>query len=436
MRSVRTLLAAALLSALAAAPAQAEDPTFEASLSPERVTFGGPDPEARLVIETGADSERFTVRPFDAGGGFVNLDGRWEGSLLDANCSRPRFEGAGVLEETSCSVPGIPACTRTALRPIAHGILGGGTAYEVTVPARSRTTLVVPLMAAQSAPWPSSRYAAGFILEGGTLEADRKVSSAPTAPAGRTGVRIALRVDPAGGALCEPTPKVRGPVTVRGRTEPNLGGQEIVLRYGTAEEPDPRDLARVRVADDGTFAFAGWRPPPGYYEVGAKYTAQRAELADDFSSPVSFELTGDEPERVPPPPPPEQEPPREQQPPRQQEPPSGSPPPGPTTTPQKTGLPLAPMLVNRSLRADRGGLVRLRLFCPRKDACSGAIRVRIGGRTVARRGPVAVPAGARRTVRVRLSRTARQRIRRGRELAAVVRIGDGPPAAVTLRRRR
>ena len=420
--AMRTAVAAftLIVLALGAAPARAADPRFEASLGPDRIAFGEADPEARLTIETGAEAETFEVGVGASSGEFTDLDGRNAGfSLFAIGCAEPRLEGPGTLGRSACAVPALASCNRTFLKAF-HGAPDGSSSHEVSVGPRTRTTFVVRGSQARDAPWPASRYQARFFLRGGTLDGDRVIDTPRIAPAGRTGVRIALRVEPAGGGLCQPAPEIRGPVTVRGRTDPSLAGQEIVLRTATEEDREPRDLARVRVADDGTFTFAGWRPEPGYREVAAQYTSQRPELADDFSAPTSFVLRANDPE-----PPPEGEPDRGQ------DPDGGSR--GPVVEPAQA----APQLLDRTLRVDRAGRVRLRLYCPRmRDACRGQIRVRIGGRSAAFRGLVTVAAGARRTVRVRLGRAARRRIAGRRGVRATVRIGDRPVVAVMLRPRK
>lgn len=413
MRIAQLVAGAALLVAALPAPAHAADPTFRASLVPERFVFGEPGADARLEIETGNEAETFEVSAFNAGIDFVDLDGRsGGGQLLGANCQRPRFEGPGTLGRSMCSVPGVPACDKTYL-PTRHGMLGAAGSDEITVPAQTRTVLVSRLSHTSTAPWPNSTYGAGFRVQGGTLAEDRTVTSSTTPPAGRTGVRLAVTVEPAGSQGCERVPEVRGPVTVRGRSDRFLAGQEVILRYATEAEPQPRELARLRVADDGTFVFRDWRPKePGLYEVAAAYVSQRPELTDDFSPPRAFRLAEPVPDPVDPRMPTE-----------------------PHVDPDLTP---PPVLVNRSLRVDREGRVRLRLFCPRGAPlfCSGSIRLRIGGRTVGLRSSVVVAREARRTIRVRLSRPARRRVARRRGVRATVRISDRPLVAVTLRPRR
>ena len=431
MRTVPAILTAATLALLGAAPAQADDPTFEASLTPERIAFGdGTEPEARLTIQTGADAETFNVSTDATSPEFIDLDGRSAGGgVLGVGCARPRVEGPGTLGPLRCTVPSLPACNRTGLR-VFHGIFDGSGDLEVSVPPRSRTTLVFRARQSMDAPWPASRFQVRFQVSDGTLAGPQAIETPRLAPAGRTGVRIGLRVEPAGGGFCEPAPQVRGPLTVRGRTDPSLAGQEILLRTATTDEQVPRDLARVRVADDGTFAFAGWRPPPGYREVAATYAAQRPELADDFSAPVAFELTGNDPDRDP-----------VTEPRPDDGPPKGTPP-GSDDGGSPAADPLRPepriFLANRGLRADRTGLVRLRLLCPSsvEGACRPGISLRARGRTLATRRPVTLLPGRPRTIRVRLSRSARRLLARERRLRVGVRIGDQPAVSSTLRRRR
>ena len=404
------LVLAALVAVLVAAPAaQAADPTFEAELAPSRIAFGEPAPEARLTVRTGAEPERFEVIATGAGRGFM----RGDGGVLGTRCEA-RLEGPGRPEAVGCAVPApAPRCQKTRL-PVTHGTFAGYTTVMVDLPANSESTVVFPLAMSLQAPWTDSRYQVAFTVRGETLEAqDRRVATPEYAPAGRTGVRIELDPAPGLARLCDPVPENRGsPITVTGRAEPRLAGQEIVLRAATEERTEPVDIGTVRVAGDGTFALRDWRPrTPGHYEVGAVYRSQRGELADDFSRPLAFRLTAPVPD------------------------PPG--PPGPSILPPPPPPRPHFVLVNRSLRADRGGLVRLRLWCPDRAAspCANRIRIAIGRRTVGSRTATVAP-GARRTVHLRLSGAAQRRVARRRDVPATVRIDELPRIAVTLRPKR
>lgn len=404
MRALRALALTVLLVAAGAAPARAVDPTFEAALAPERITFGEPGAEARLTVRTGAEAETFWLTAFSAGETYVDFGGRPVGGpLLEAGCgAQPRFEGpGGPTSGRGCLVSSTASCGVTPLAAF-HGADLSRPSFEVTIPADSQTTVVVPLAHAATAPWPTSRYEASFRLEpgvGGTLEQAIQVGSGLTAPAGRTGVPIELSLEPGGAPPCVPGPEIRGPVTVRGRTEPALAGQEVVLRTASVPGEAPRELARVRVAGDGTFVFAGWRPAPGYHEVAASYTAQRSERADDFSSPLIFTAAAEA-----------------------------------VVSKAAIGLRLG----DRRLRADRAGLVRLRLHCPAAAIrpCADRMRISRGGRTLATRSVTLAP-GRARTVRLRLGPAARRSLARRRTgLRVLVRIGDAEGLRATLSRRR
>lgn len=337
----------------------------------------------------------------------------------------PRAPGGGAraFGATQCVVASIAACNRTRL-PAFHGSFAAGSSSEVTVPAETETTLVVPLEQAQTAPWPSSRYEISFALHGGTLDEQRTVTTPSTAPAGRTGARIALALESAAAAPCQPPAKVRGPVTVRGRADPELAGQAVVLRTARTADDVPSDLARVRVSGDGTFVLAGWRPAPGYHEVGAAYRSQRPELVDDFAPPLALEVEPDEP--APPPAPPLIPAPG---------PAPAGPAPAATTTTRPAAFPV--VLANRRLRADRRGFVRLRLLCPAASPrpCAETLRIRAGARTLTARSVTLAP-GRPTTVRIRLRPAARRSLARARRALTVsVRIGGAPAVRAALTRR-
>ncbi|MDP9386053.1 MAG: hypothetical protein M3P50_12665, partial [Actinomycetota bacterium] len=360
-----------------AAPAHAADPVFEAAIEPDRIVFGETRPVAALTVATGADAERFEVTVIPVSGGYPGLDGSTGGSLLHAGCEVPAAEGPATASRASCVTgSGFPPCGKTGL-PSGHGVFGGKPSFGVEAPPNSRTTFRLPLDHAPTAPWPQSRYRVEFFMRGETLEGGAARTGTPGyAPAGRTGVRLALQASAPSRptADCKPfedtTPENRGElITLTGRADPYLAGEEVILRYATEAAPAPRELARLRVAGDGTFVLRNWSPPePGYYEVAAAYVSQHPSRTDDLSEPLSFRFTAPSPKgRLPPV--------------------DQSRPPGPIVDQIRTPIPVAPMLVNRSLRVARDRLVRLRLYCPagRREPCSGAIRLRIGGRTVASR---------------------------------------------------
>lgn len=252
----------------------------------------------------------------------------------------------------------------------------------------------------------------------GTLDSESDIPVAAPAPGGRTGVRMSIETDTPSTRGCAVPENSGRAITLSGRADAELAGQEIVLRVVAPGTRTARDLARVRIGGDGTFASSPWRPKAlGLYQVAAVYRSQDARRTDDFTRPLAFELTAPVPD---PRGPADQQ--RPLDPSRQD------------TTP----IPVAPVLVNRSLRVARDGLVRLRLHCPlgRREPCSGTIRVRIGGRTVGRRTGITMARDTRRTIRVRLSRPARRRVERRDEVPGKVRIGDHPVFAVTLRPRR
>ncbi len=405
VRGVRAALVAVLVAVAWAGPAHAVDPAFQARLAPDAIVFGGEAPSGRLTVRTGAEAETFRVTMAITGRGY---DGG--GSVLGLGCPQPRIEGPGSIGPTNCAVPSpVPPCHRTYL-PTEHGSWGGHALFEVTVPAGSESTVVVPLHHAHTAPWADARYAMRFTASGGTLEADREVDTPELAPAGRTGVRLSVALDPGGDTLCGKVPELpNGPVTVTGRSDPALPGQEILLRYATADEPQPRDLARVGVREDGTFQLRDWRPASGHYEVAATYVAQRPERADDFSRPVAFTMRAPGPV-VPPPPPP---------------------PPPVVTAPRSVAS-----LLTRRVRVGAGGAVRLRVACPAAaaKACAGRLRLRARARTLAARR-LTVVAGARRVVHLRLNRYGRRLLRRAGRVRVTVRLGPAAAGAVVLVRR-
>ena len=401
-----------ILGAVWAAPAQAADPTFRVTVSPDPVVHGEADRLTyRVEVTTGEEPERFTLdaTPLGQFGG--------QGVLLFPTTDGMRLEGPGKLEPGP-SLHGDPVPCHVSELPRGHGTFFRTQEYEVELEARTTSTVVFQAFIARHAPWRGDRYEMALraypdSARGGTLDRAYLLQTPAPRPAGRSGVRIDLEADTPASRECD-APKNDGrPVTLSGRTDPALAGQELVLRVVPPGARAATELSRVRVGGDGSFTAPQWRPKAlGLYQVAAAYRSQDDRFTDEFSVPLAFELTAPVPDPPDPPGPPG---------------PSILPPPRPHA-----------VLVNRSLRADRDGLVRLRLWCPDRAGapCANRIALAIGGRRTAASRSATVAPGARRTVRVRLSRADRRRVARRRDVPATVRIDELPRIAVTLRPRR
>lgn len=377
-------VAAVLLVAALAGPgvADAADPRFRATVSPDQVVFGETQELTyRVEVVTGSEPERFEVQasaPF----AFLGPAGGGEGALLVPTGSSARLEGPGVMRVGPSSHGDIFPCSRSDLRG-RHGLLSYFQTFELDLPPESTSTLVFIAPLARDAPWPGERYAldlraANGFQEEGTLGGPAAIPVAAPAPVGRTGVRLALTTDPpSGGSACADPPRHdKRPIMISGRSDPPLAGQQVELRYVPPGERASVPLASVPVRDDGTFEYANWRPrASGVYELAAVYRAQRPERADDFSVPRVFEVGV----------------------------PADDPP------------PLPARVLSRRVAIRRDGRVRLRLTCAvaSGSACRGTLRLRREGRIVGRRR-VAVPAGTSRTfsVALRLDARARRTLRR------------------------
>lgn len=330
------MLALALAPALLLpATARAADPRFSATVSPDRVVFGETaELEYRVQVTTGEDPERFEI---DATGGSA-FDG--QGSLLFPSGGQPRLEGPGTLSLGVSYHGDVFPCSRSAL-PTRHGTLISTQLFELDLPARSTSTLVFAATPSQAAPWPGDRFelllTARNPFRVGTLDRALPIPVASPVPAGREGVRLELVTEPSSsGSACGKVGVLRdGPVTIRGTSDPPLGGQTVLPHYVPPGRLDPVALARVPVAADGTFSYRGWRPRrAGRYELAAAYTAQRPGRADDFSVPRVFDLV------------------------------------------------VSPRIVSRRVRVDADGIGALTLACPvgTRRSCQGLLRLTRGRR--------------------------------------------------------
>jgi len=90
---------------------------------------------------------------------------------------------------------------------------------------------------------------------------------------------------------------------VSGKADRAVAGQLMTIRAVRSEPTpnrgfgnrtpvgEPVELARVRIAQDGTFAYR-WRPAqPGDYTLGALYQSQSPKFADDFSIPANLRVS-------------------------------------------------------------------------------------------------------------------------------------------------
>lgn len=297
-RRAAELALAGVALAVGAPAAGAADVEFRATVSPDRVVFGETQALTyRVEMTTGAKPERFDLHA-SAGGAFGG-----EGTLHTIGGGPVTLEGPGTLAGPAFHHGDAFPCSSSELRE-RHGGQYTGARFGLELPAQSTSTLVFETSVGLMAPWPQDRYAAWLQASGGTLDRETEIPVAAPAPGGRTGVRLEIQVAPASGRICRdmPPPVDGEPITITGRSEPPLGGQQVLLRYVPPGQRAAVTLASVPVASDGTFSYSGWRPQEsGVYEVAAEYTSQRPELTDDFSAPRVFELRVPAGEAPPPP---------------------------------------------------------------------------------------------------------------------------------------
>lgn len=236
----------------------------------------------RLTMTTGSQEERLAVGlnriPF-------------------ANAIGRKLEGPARYRPNANSVHGDPAlypreCPRHHL-----DIVPSFPADVIDLPPRSTSILVAKYRLA-AAPWPHTdlRMHYGF-------GADSSFSSDPSAPltftspdlfsprpvlAGARGVHITLATRP-GGYKTNAFPRVPLPhinlgrsVAVRGRTDPAVAGDRIVIRATRwPNGPHPFTIGRPLVDAHGRFSMR-WRPRHRRtYGIYAIYRSQHPTLSDD-----------------------------------------------------------------------------------------------------------------------------------------------------------
>lgn len=289
---------AVLASLTLAAPAGAA--TYRATVSPDPFTYPATEPLVyRLHITTGSQAERLKVTAraprFPESGEALRLD-------------EMTLEGPGSVRNRSAAIL-IADRFCTPVLPDSHGegSYFRQSSIEVDVPADSTTALVLPASTyggTGSAPWSGMDLAVEFELGGDALGQPPIRSPSPV-NGGRRGVRISFRADPVGapgGCPLTFTPVNLGDeVLLSGTAETSVAGQLMTLRAVRSRpgsgpsgnripEGAPSELARVRVAEDGTFAYR-WRPTAaGDYTLGALYQSQAPGLADDFSMPTNLRV--------------------------------------------------------------------------------------------------------------------------------------------------
>lgn len=355
------LLVLAVL-ALTAIPASADAATFNVSVTPEAVTY----PETkeltyRVEMRTIA-AERITLTA--DGNGLVSPGGA-------------TLEGPGAISPIVGHSHGdIFPCGDTLGFRHFHHYLSASQTYTVDLPADSVSTFVLNAGVSPDAPRPGEEYRLTLGVPGGSI---------PIPAAGRKGVLIKIAMDP-------PNPSCGGensgvPVTITGTTDPSLAGEELMLlmrhRASNAQLSPltTHELARVRVADDGTFGLRDWRPQEvGSYAIQAQYKSNRPELADDRSEPLTFRLRIPVPLR-----------------------------PGPAVPPRQitTAPSLATVLPTASVRR---GVARIRLRCSRSEACRGVVRLKVRA-VFSQWRSFKVAAGKEKAVPIRLGASARRTLR-------------------------
>jgi len=188
-----------------------------------------------------------------------------------------------------------------------HGFEPSGIVYEIIVPPRSFSEIVVPAEVTRTPPWVDSDFRMTWTAENytrtqapPTLEREQTVRS-PRAPLvrnapGRTGVglRIILRTKPRSASFSEPeTPRLkRGrPAVIYGRTVPPVPGDRLKL-ITSGPGGKERPLATVRVDRTGRFRYRNWRPfRPGFHSIRALYPRQRPNVLADSACQRTLRVT-------------------------------------------------------------------------------------------------------------------------------------------------
>lgn len=157
---------------------------------------------------------------------------------------------------------------------------------EVEIPANTTSAIALPGRRGSDAPWPGMDLGVEFRVSH-TSQNEQIVRSPSPDNSGRYGVRISLRTDPGSGPPCSGfTPVGLGKeVLVTGQADTTVAGDLMTIRYVREGEAGARDLANVRVGEDGTFLYRWLPSQPGKYALGALYRSQSPKLADDFSTP-------------------------------------------------------------------------------------------------------------------------------------------------------
>lgn len=292
--------------ALASEAARAADPSFRVTVSPESVSF----PETRQVtyrveVATGSEAERLTLRA-ETVPAFIGFDGAPEGAGLSGPRSAA-FEGPGSMT-TGVTSHGDPVCTTALSFRAFHGGLYYSYEYHLDLPANAVSTLVLA-SDVFDAPWPGEQLRLALTATrtpgpgapASTLDRDHQLAVPGVGAAGRTGVRMQIATDQPSVRGCshDPPDNPGNPITVTGRTDPPLAGRSVTLlaestdrRAVPGQATTPQAIATLPVAGDGTFVLRDWRPQlPGRYAIQARFASNVPELADDFSQPVSFDLT-------------------------------------------------------------------------------------------------------------------------------------------------
>ena len=285
---------------LGLAPSTAAGASYTTTVSPDPISWPQtPSVEYRLQVTTGQQAEELDifVRPPEFPGG---------GELLGMRPLRVGTAGE-LLRQDSYNVHGDRFCSPPF--PDLHGGLNqSASAGRVRVPANSSATVVAPgdfRSGVGFAPMLGMDLGTTFRV---TPSGGQPQEIAVTGPAnsGEHGVEITpLRYvvegesypvtesTPFGAFPCRPTDVNIGmgtPILLNGTTATALADQRMTLRVAT-DGSEPRDLATVPIAADGTFSYR-WRPTEeGLHVIGAVYRPQAEDFVEDFAnSPVAIRV--------------------------------------------------------------------------------------------------------------------------------------------------
>jgi hypothetical protein len=142
---------------LLAPPAQAVDPSFQVTVSPQQVTVPNTQELTyRVRLTTGSEAERFMIVAANASA-FFWPDGRTEGALIGS--WQANLEGPGTLVPDAPGVHADPICGASVLSLRAqHGSVRLSDDYTLELPANSVSTLVLKTRLPSEAPWPGEEY--------------------------------------------------------------------------------------------------------------------------------------------------------------------------------------------------------------------------------------------------------------------------------------